>query len=236
MPTSSTPLRDSIPVFIDFIDQVHKDKGHIGIILVGHSIGGALVLSITHEAQGRLPILGVSAMGCLPSLKPLGLLGETDPEQENPRFIVEPSPENIKRFMGRMEWLNLDALSQEIVEVVFEPGRSFQSRCKEYTNFLSGIKSEIREYQTRDLYEYLLDTVFPSIQVPVQYLAAENEILWDDEDPLHGKSIFDALVSYFVSAPEIDAAILPRGGHNYEFSQNVGLLLQRRNDFVQKLV
>ncbi|GLI82121.1 hypothetical protein PoHVEF18_010522 [Penicillium ochrochloron] len=219
VPTSSTPLRDSIPVFIDFIDQLHKDKGHTGIILVGHSIGGALVLSITHEAQGRLPILGVSAMGCLPSLKPLGLLGETDPEQENPRFTVEPSPDNIKRFMGRMEWLNLDALSQEIVEVVFEPG----------------IKSEIREYQTRDLYEYLLDTVFPSIQVPVQYLAAENEILWDDEDPLHGKSIFDALVSYFKSAPEIDAAILPRGGHNYEFSQNVGLLLQRRNDFVQKL-
>jgi hypothetical protein len=82
----------------------------------------------------------------------------------------------------------------------------------------------------------LLDTVFPSIRVPVQYLAAENEILWDDEDPSQGKSIFDALVSYFKSAPEVDSAILPRGGHNYEFSQNVGLLLQRRHEFVQKLV
>lgn len=101
---------------------------------------------------------------------------------------------------------------------------------------ISGIKSEIREYQTSDLYEYLLDTVFPGIQVPVQYLAAENEILWDDEDPSQGKTIFDALVSYFKSAPEVDAAILPRGGHNYEFSQNVGFLLERRNDFVQKLV
>lgn len=113
---------------------------------------------------------------------------------------------------------------------------SFLWGCKEYTNFLSGIKSEIREYQTRDLYEYLLDTVFPSIGVPVQYLAAENEILWDDEDPLQGKSIFDELVSYFKSAPEVDAGILPRGGHNYEFSQSVGLLLKRRNEFVQKLV
>ncbi|CEJ53885.1 hypothetical protein PMG11_00222 [Penicillium brasilianum] len=99
----------------------------------------------------------------------------------------------------------------------------------------SGLKSEIGEYQTLELYQYLLDTVFPGIQVPVQYLAAENEILWDDEDPLQGKTIFDALVSHFKSAPEIDAAILPRGGHNYEFSQNVGLLLERRNDFVQKL-
>lgn len=125
VPTSSTPLRDSIPVFIDFIEQVHKDKDHTGIILVGHSIGGALALSVTHEAHGRLPILGVSAMGCLPSLNPLGLLGETDPEPDNPRFIVEPSPENIKRFMGRTEWLNLDALSPEIVAAVFEPGRFF---------------------------------------------------------------------------------------------------------------
>lgn len=86
------------------------------------------------------------------------------------------------------------------------------------------------------MYEYLLDTVFPGIQVPVQYLAAEIEILWDDEDPLQAKTIFDSLVSHFKSAPEIDAAILPRGGHNYEFSQNVGVLLKRRNEFVHTLV
>lgn len=86
------------------------------------------------------------------------------------------------------------------------------------------------------MYKYLVDTVFPGIRVPVQYLAAENEILWDDEDPLQAKSIFSSLVSHFKSAPEIDAAILSRGGHNYEFSQNVGLLLERRNKFVQKLV
>lgn len=121
-PANSTPLRDSIPVFIDFIEQVHKEKGHSRIILVGHSIGGALALSIAYEAKGQLPILGVGAMGCLPSLTPLGLLSETDPEPENPRFIVENNPENVKRFMGRVEWLNLDALSEDVVAAVFEPG------------------------------------------------------------------------------------------------------------------
>jgi pimeloyl-ACP methyl ester carboxylesterase len=147
VPTSTTPLRDSVPLFIDFIDKVQKEKGHAGIILVGHSMGGALVLSITYEAQGRLPILGVSAMGCLPSLKPLGMLGDTDPDPENPRFIVEPDPENIKRFMGRMEWLNLDALSEEIVAAVFEPGKFFQSRCKKYTKF---IRPKIRNQGVSD--------------------------------------------------------------------------------------
>lgn len=122
-PTNLTPLRDSIPVFIDFIDQIRKEKGYAGIILVGHSIGGALALSITYEAQGRFPILGVSAMGCLPTLTPLGILGERDPEPENPRFIVENNPENVKRFMGRVEWLNPDALAEDVVAAVFEPGR-----------------------------------------------------------------------------------------------------------------
>ena len=123
-PANLTPLRDSITVFIDFIEHVQRETSR-GIILVGHSIGGALALSIAYEADGRLPILGVSAMGCLPSLTPLGLLGETDPEPENPRFIVENNPENIKRFMGRVEWLNLDALSEDVVAAVFEPGMYF---------------------------------------------------------------------------------------------------------------
>ncbi|KAJ5175968.1 oxidoreductase [Penicillium canariense] len=200
-----------------FDNSVISEKGHAGLILVGHSIGGAIALSIAHEAQGRLPIFGVSAMGCLPTLAPLRLLPEVDPEPENPRFVVDNNPENVRRFMGRTEWLNLDALSADIVSTVFEPG----------------IKAEIKEYQTSDLYEYLVARVFPGIRVPVQYLAAEAEVLWDDEE--QGRPIFDTLVSHFKNASEIDSAILPRGGHNYEFSKSVDILLDRRNEFVRKL-
>lgn len=120
-PANLTPLRDSIPVFIELIEQVQEERNYNGIILVGHSMGGVLALSIAYESKGRLPILGVSAMGCLPSLTPLGLLREADPEPENPRFMIENNPENIKRFMGRVEWLNLDALSEDVVAAVFEP-------------------------------------------------------------------------------------------------------------------
>jgi pimeloyl-ACP methyl ester carboxylesterase len=133
-------------VFIDFINSIYtarRDTGHDGIILVGHSLGGALALSVTYEAHGQLPILGVSAMGCLPSLKPLGILGATDPEPENPRFIVESNPENIRRFMGRPEWLNHDALSEDIVAEVFEPGKPVSSKGKNYTKY---VRPQVRDW------------------------------------------------------------------------------------------
>ena len=64
-------MSDSIPVFIDFIEQVYNEKssakkGNGGIVLFGHSLGGAFSLSITAEAQNRLPLLGVSVLGCAP--------------------------------------------------------------------------------------------------------------------------------------------------------------------------
>lgn len=80
----------------------------------------------------------------------------------------------------------------------------------------------------------MTEKVFPGITVPVQYLAGESEILWESEE--EGKPIFAELVSCFRNAPEVDSAIMPRGGHNYEFSKNAGLLLERRHEFVQRAV
>ncbi|KAH8691629.1 putative oxidoreductase [Talaromyces proteolyticus] len=221
-PTTETPLKDSIPVFIDFIEQVYNEKaaakhGNGGIILVGHSLGGAFSLSITYEAHGRLPILGVSSMGCLPTTTNMKILPEPDNEPGSLRYVTENNAENIRRFMGEVEWIQLDALTKEVIDDVFEPG----------------IKSEIREYGTNEFYEYMLNEVFPGIKVPVQFLAAEAEIIWDSEE--QGRPIFNNLVSRFKGAPNVESAILPRGGHNYEFSHNVGQLLQKRNLFVQTL-
>ena len=96
------------------------------------------------------------------------------------------------------------------------------------------VKSELREFSSKEYYNYLVGRVYPGITVPVQYLAAEAEIVWDNEK--EARPIFDGLVSRFKSAPEVESAILPRGGHNYEFSHNVGLLWDKRKAFVEKLV
>lgn len=120
-------MSDSIPVFIDFIEKVYNEKssarkGNGGIVLFGHSLGGAFSLAITAEAQNRLPLLGVSALGCAPIPNSRLLLSDPDPEPSNPRFIVETNPENIRKFMGEVEWLNVEALDPELVVQVFEPG------------------------------------------------------------------------------------------------------------------
>ncbi|KAL4965461.1 alpha/beta hydrolase [Aspergillus stella-maris] len=227
VPKTTTPFKDSIPAFTEFINKVYTDLTNItqiepGIILIGHSIGGSLALSVAHEAKDSLPIVGVSVMGSLPSKEPLdlfpGLENENGPDAENPRYITEPSAENIRRFMGEVEWLHPEALSEGVVSAVFEPG----------------IKSELREYLSPATNSYLLDTVLPNITVPVQFLAAEVDIIWDNEE--QGRPIFDDLVKRFTSALRIDAAILPRGGHNYEFCRNVSVLMRRRGEFIAGLI
>ncbi|EED20772.1 oxidoreductase, 2OG-Fe(II) oxygenase family, putative [Talaromyces stipitatus ATCC 10500] len=223
IPASEKPMTDSIPVFIDFIEKVYTEKSSArhcngGIVLFGHSLGGAFSLSITAEAQDRLPLLGVSALGCAPVPDRKILLVDPDPEPSNPRYVVETNPENIRKFMGEVEWLNLDALEPELVAQVFEPG----------------IKSEIREFSSDEFYDYLVNRVYPAIRVPVQYLCAESEIVWGNEK--EARPIFDNLVSRFTNAPEVDSAILPRGGHNYEFSLNAGTLWEKRKTFLKKLI
>ncbi|KAL3477657.1 hypothetical protein BJX99DRAFT_225877 [Aspergillus californicus] len=156
-------------------------------------------------------------MGSLPSIKPLDLFTGLDNEDGNPRLVTDPSPENIRKFMGEVEWLHPDALSESVITAVFEPA----------------LKSELREYLAPGTNEYLLNTVFPGITVPIQFLAAEVDIVWNSEE--QGRPIFEDLVSRFTNCLEVDAAILPQGGHNYEFSQNVGLLIERRREFVEKL-
>jgi acetyl esterase/lipase len=122
-------LRDSIPVFIDFIEQVYNEKSaakhnNSGIILMGHSLGGGFALAVTHESRGRLPVLGVSSMGCLPTLKYVRIIPEPESEPENPRYVTENTPENIKKYMGEIDWVNVDALTKELIDAVFEPGVS----------------------------------------------------------------------------------------------------------------
>ncbi|OKL57253.1 hypothetical protein UA08_07419 [Talaromyces atroroseus] len=221
-PTTATPMKDSIAVFTDFIEQVYNEKasarhGNGGIILVGHSLGGAFSLSIAYEARERLPLLGVSSLGCLPVASSSSLLPDPDLEPHNPRFVVQTTPENVRKYMGEVEWVNLDALDPALIASVFEPI----------------LKSELKEYSSNEFYDYLVNRAFAGVNIPIQYLAAEAEIAWDNEK--EGRPIFDDLVSRFKAAPEVESAILLGGGHNYEYSYNVGILWDKRKAFVEKL-
>ncbi|KAL1969768.1 hypothetical protein VTN77DRAFT_7277 [Rasamsonia byssochlamydoides] len=218
-PTTTTPLADSLPGFIDLIDHVYREKagGQGGIVLIGHSLGAALSLVIAAEAGDRLPVLGVSSLGCLPSTEPLHLIPDPDSEPSNPRFVIAQTAENIARFLGDVDSVNVDALTSAVTAAVYEPG----------------LKSEIREYESKVYYEYLVNKIFPSVKVPVQFLAAESEIIWSNIREAQPK--FDRLVKRFTSAPEVEAKLLPGGAHNYEFSKNATKLFELRRQFVERV-
>lgn len=138
--------------------------------------------------------------------------------------------------MGKLEWVNINALSGAVISSAFEPGKLSRACLRKDANCSVGLKSELREYESPDFYNYLTETVIPGVKVAVQFLAAENEVVWDNETASQGRSLFNDLVSLFQSSTEIEAEILPHGGHNYEFSKNAGKLLECRSKFVQKLV
>jgi pimeloyl-ACP methyl ester carboxylesterase len=133
-PTTPTPVKDSVPAFVDLIAKVYEEDsdGQGGIILIGHSLGGAISLIIAAEAGDTLPLLGVSSLGCTPSQLPLNILPNPDPQPENPRFVVEETAENIQKYMGGPAQLNLDALTKDVVSAVFEPGTSAGFTARSY--------------------------------------------------------------------------------------------------------
>jgi hypothetical protein len=68
----------------------------------------------------------------------------------------------------------------------------------------------------------------------LQYLAAEIELGWSSMK--EGQPLFDAAAKLFISAPRLEAELLPGGAHNFEFSTNAGALRDRRTRFVRSLV
>lgn len=154
VPATKTPLADSAQPIIELIQKVYREKSGArgGIVLIGHSLGAGLALSIAARADKEsFPVLGVSSLGCPPTKEKLHLWPEPDPEPDNPRFEVPQTPENIKRFMGDPDQLDLDALAPDVIEACFEPG----------------IKSEIQEIDVAGHFERFTQDIIPKISVSV---------------------------------------------------------------------
>lgn len=71
-------------------------------------------------------------------------------------------------------------------------------------------------------------------KIPIQFLAAESELLWTNKYEAEPK--FRKLVKFLTGAPEVEAEILEGGGHNYEFCLSVSKLWELRRKFVERVV
>jgi pimeloyl-ACP methyl ester carboxylesterase len=140
IPESKQPLLDSIPLYSALIRKAYDEhpNGQNGIILVGHSLGAAISLSLAAFEGDKLPLLGVSSFGIIPTKNHPAYIVEAmlKANLENPRLIVEPSLEAVETFMGPFSVLDESMLMSPSLPEVFEPGKqlkgnlSFQSAYK----------------------------------------------------------------------------------------------------------
>jgi pimeloyl-ACP methyl ester carboxylesterase len=115
-----------LPAFVDLIAEVYKEHcdGQGGIILIGHSLGGAICLAIAAEAGEQLPLLGVSVLGIVPVEGSTLPFPEPDPEPENPRIVFKESREMVRRLLGPEEFIKRNVFNPDVLQLIFEPGES----------------------------------------------------------------------------------------------------------------
>jgi pimeloyl-ACP methyl ester carboxylesterase len=126
IPETAQPILDSIPLYSDLIKKIYDEESsdQNGIILIGHSLGAAISLSLAAFEGDKLPLLGVSALGIIPTENhPAALVETLKADPDNPRFVVEPSVEAIETFMGPLELIDEDILVHPSIPEIFEPGR-----------------------------------------------------------------------------------------------------------------
>jgi pimeloyl-ACP methyl ester carboxylesterase len=129
IPNTQTPFRDGFPAFVDLIAEVYKEHcdGQGGIILIGHSLGGAICLAIAAEAGEQLPLLGVSVLGIVPVEGSTLPFPDPDPEPENPRIVFKESREMMRRLLGPEEFIKQNVFNPDVLQLIFEPGESVRT-------------------------------------------------------------------------------------------------------------
>ena len=130
MPESKQPLIDSIPLYSALIRKTYDDhtSGQNGIILVGHSLGAAISLSLAAFEGQKLPIIGVSALGIIPIKDhPAVVIKAIEADPGNPRLVFEPSPDSIETFMGPLDYLDMSILTHPAMLTIFEPGKQLET-------------------------------------------------------------------------------------------------------------
>ncbi|KAL7422617.1 hypothetical protein Q5752_003265 [Cryptotrichosporon argae] len=221
VPNTDQPLRTCSPLYAKLFNDVYTSHhgGSGGVILIGHSLGAATSLIIAAEQGNSLPLLGVSALGIIPTrARPDISLFEgifaDDAVQKIPLPEV-PTATDLKLFMGAPDFFDLADLPR--LEGIFE----------------GGLKNELKEWIQPDAYEWFTKDIAPAVNVPLQFMAGEVELQWDTLEA--GRPLFDAAARLFTSVPSIETHLLEGGAHNFEFSRNADRLRQKRTAFIKRL-
>jgi pimeloyl-ACP methyl ester carboxylesterase len=117
-------MQESIPVIADLISMVYKENlnGKHGIVLIGHSLGAAIALGIAALESKRLPILGVSALGVIPTTYTSAILQAQLIRDPNSRCVVIDPTLQIETYFGPPSTFEQSILDHPSMGSIFEPG------------------------------------------------------------------------------------------------------------------
>ena len=172
--------------------------GTRGIVLIGHSIGGAIACTIASEPDG-LPIIGLAVSGvCMNTPAEHKPMWEQLPDIP----IVEIPPEAKAQFM-------------------FGPQGSYEPDMPAISTRIAGSgapKAELVDIVST--WSQNAPSTLAKIRMPVHYRQAELDHLW-----ICGQQEVDSFARALDNAPRVDAAMMRSTGHCIDFHR-VGRSLQ----------
>jgi pimeloyl-ACP methyl ester carboxylesterase len=172
-------------------------EGCRGIVLIGHSIGGAIAADIASAPNG-LPIIGLAVSGfCLRTAE-----GDAERWSALPDVPLVEIPAEVKD------------------SAMFGPEGSFDPliRPKTCVAHAPANRGELIDIVTT--WKDRVHNVLSRIAVPVHYRQAEIDHLW-----IVDQREIDAFAAALVQAPQVDAAMMRGTGHCMDFHY-VGPALQ----------
>jgi len=189
---------------------IREVGGDSAVLLVGHSIGGMIALTIAAMSDGPA-LLGVSATGMGAYVPSGGGADElTDAAVSSGQEVVTVPPEALDSVMlgppETFDFAVLDAAHASyspapVVELVAAPRWAAEK----------------------------LPQLAPNVRVPVHNVLGEYDALWDTSP----QSI-EKFTAFFTAAPHIDASVMPAVGHSLDHHKAAHALHLRQLAFAHE--
>lgn len=199
------PIRDSLPRIRSLLAVALARAGASDLLLVGHSIGGAVALMLAAAPEG-LPLAAVAVSG----------IGDEPPHatQAWSASLDGPAPPpdfGADLFFappGSYSWRGPAALRRAT-----EPWRM--------TEVVEIVERWPREWPA----------LAARIKLPVHLRLADHDGIWRT-----GEAVVRRMASRLTRSPLVDAALLPDGGHAYEFHRRGPELIAAQLDFLDQVI
>lgn len=189
----SPGIMDNAEILDSAIHELWQSYRHkaCGIVLVGHSIGGAITVAIAAR-QPSWPLLGIAISGV--GLDPVPASKDKWNEVPAEQALVKVPPEAMNGFF-------------------FGPQGTYDQGVMPQASHAANApapRSELVDIGMQ--WPRLVGRLAARVEVPVHYRQPEFETLWP-VDEAHVRRFADA----FINCPDMDAELFPGAGHCIDF-------------------